>query len=64
MCKYCVERMDLQTKLKPLYAKERSWVGLQEDDDGQHVLDIDLEELDLDIPINFCPMCGRRLGGE
>ncbi len=64
MCNYCVSRMDVTNELKPLYFKSVSWVGVIENDKGEIVLDIDCEELDLEIKINYCPMCGRRLNEE
>ena len=58
MCEYCNEN-------KPLFSFPCGcYVGIEEGRYNGKILRVKDDDLDADIKINFCPMCGRKLTND
>lgn len=57
-CEYC--EGDVGGYIKPLDKNAHAWVF---DKSHEKILDIDWYEHNMKININYCPMCGKKLGG-
>ena len=62
-CDYCLEDRDGYTRCLPRSGKGHA--SIQNTMQGPHIAISGPNMTELDIPIKFCPMCGRplRIGG-
>ena len=61
-CPYCTEDCDGYVSILPRTGKGRA--SIQNTMKGPHIAVSLPHKTQLDIPITFCPMCGRRLKYE
>lgn len=61
-CKYCTEDRDGYVPFLPRTGKGRA--SIHDGMGGPHILISGPNRMQMDIPIDFCPKCGRKLKAE